>query len=130
MQVRCYTGAHPQAWFAALQARAMAERRDPARHRAVPGGSRPDDPPLTTRDCADWLGFSTEWVRHAIEEGQPVAGDGVVRLRAERLVVNGRRTYRIHLDQFIAFLEAIGWARIPRHAAPRRTPGLPNPSDN
>jgi len=99
----------------------MADRRDPTRRRAVPGGSRPDDPPLTTRDCADYLGFSPEWVRHAIEEGHRVAGQpGVVRLQAERLVVNDRRTYRIHLDQFVTFLEAIGWERIPRHAAPRR----------
>lgn len=71
------------------------------------------DPPLTTRACADWMGFTTEWVRGAIDEGVSISGH-VVKLEAETLTINGRRSHRIHLDHFRTFLRAIGWMRIPR----------------
>jgi hypothetical protein len=90
------------------------DRRDPRTQGPLVGGSRASDPPLTTRACADWMGFTTEWVRAAIDEGVGVGGR-VVRLEAETLRLNGRRSHRIHLDAFITFLQAIGWKRIPRH---------------
>jgi len=70
-------------------------------------------PPLTTRACADWLGFSTSWIRAAITEGVIVHGQ-VVTLEAETITLNGRRTHRIHPDHFRRFLIAIGWHRLPR----------------
>lgn len=78
------------------------------------GGSRATDPPLTTRHVADWMGRSTSWVRGAIDEGVWVPG-GLVRLKAETMVIGRRRTHRVHLDDFIDFLRHIGWKRIPRH---------------
>jgi len=92
---------------------ALVDRRR-GRSRPIAGGSRATDPPLTTRDVGDYMGRSTSWVRGAIDEGVWVPG-GLVRLKAESLTFNGRRTHRIHLDDFIAFLQAIGWRRIPRH---------------
>jgi excisionase family DNA binding protein len=65
----------------------------------------PIDPPLTTRECADWMGVPTDFIRGAIEDGQ---------LEAEDVVINGRRIIRIHLDCFIAYLRAIGWRHLPR----------------
>jgi hypothetical protein len=99
-------------------AAAAAERRDPARQRPIAGGSRVGDPPLTTRACADWMGLTSEWIRAAIVEGVTMRGVPV-KLKAERLVLNGRTNYRIHLDDFRAFLQRIGWKRIP---ADRRAP--------
>jgi hypothetical protein len=87
------------------------------RSRAIAGGSRATDPPLTTRECADWMGLTASWVRAAIDEGVTVGGR-VVRLEAETLMLNGRRINRIHLDRFVLFLAAIGWKRIPKY--PRR----------
>jgi len=78
------------------------------------GGRRAGDPPLTTRHVADWMGRSTTWVRGAIDDGVWIPG-GLLRLKAETIVLNGRRTHRIHLDEFIEFLRAIGWKRIPAH---------------
>lgn len=97
--------------------RGSAGRRDPAQQRPLVGGSRASDPPLTTRACADWMGVTPSWIRSAITEGVPVRG-GLVTLDAEVLVLSAhRRLYRVHLDQFIVFLRAIGWRRIP--ALPR-----------
>ena len=93
---------------------APRERRNPRRQRPLVGGSRANDPPLTTRDCADWTGMTTDWVRAAIDEGVPIGGR-TVRLEAESLDVGRRRIHRIHLDHFITFLRAIGWKRIPKH---------------
>ena len=87
------------------------------RPRTINGGNRATDPPLTTRECADWMGLTSSWVRAAIDEGVAVRGR-IVRLDAETLDLNGRRLHRIHLDRFVAFLVAIGWKRIPKH--PRR----------
>jgi hypothetical protein len=87
----------------------VADRR--RRPRPLPGGSRPNDPPpspteppLTTRDCADWMGVTTEYIRGAIVDGQ---------LEAEIVTVNGRRMIRVHVDQFREYLQRIGWKRIP-----------------
>lgn len=81
------------------------ERRDPAHQRPLIGGHRASDPPLTTRDCADWMGVGTDFIRGAIEDGQ---------LQAEDVRVNGKRLIRVHLDAFVAYLRAIGWKRLPR----------------
>lgn len=93
----------------------LTDRR--IRPRAIAGGSRGDDPPLTTRDCATYTGLTTEWVRAAITEGVVVRGR-LVKLEAETLTINGRRIHRIHGDRWVEFLIAIGWKRIPKH--PRR----------
>jgi hypothetical protein len=69
--------------------------------------------PLTARHCADFMGFTTEWIRRAISEGVMVRGR-VVKLEAERLELDRRTHYRIHEDSFIAFLQAIGWKHLPR----------------
>jgi hypothetical protein len=68
--------------------------------------------PWTTRACADFLGFTPEWIRVAIVEGVSVHGC-VVKLEAEAFTVGRRRTYRVHVDRFVAFLETIGWKRLP-----------------
>jgi excisionase family DNA binding protein len=81
------------------------ERRQPERQRPVLGGARKTDPPLTTRDCADYMGLTTEFIRGAIEDGQ---------LEAEDVIINGRRVIRIHLDQFVAYLKSIKWKRLPK----------------
>lgn len=81
------------------------ERRDPAHQRTLIGGHRASDPPLTTRDCADWMGVGTDFIRGAIEDGQ---------LQAEDVRVNGKRLIRIHLVDFVTYLRAIGWKRLPR----------------
>jgi hypothetical protein len=88
------------------------DRRDPSRQQAIVGGARKNDPPLTTRACADWMGFTPAWIRAAIDEGVTVHRR-VVKLEAETMTLNGRRVHRIHLDHFITFLVAIGWKRIP-----------------
>src|SRR5437899_2581403 len=62
-----------------------AERRVRSRQRPVLGGSRVGDPPLTTRACADWMNFTTEWVRAAIDEGVVVNGARVM-LAAETMI--------------------------------------------
>jgi hypothetical protein len=71
------------------------------------------EPPLTARDCADWMGFTPAWVRGAITTGVTIATGKVVKLEAETLAINGRRTHRIHLDGFVTFLTAIGWKHLP-----------------
>lgn len=77
------------------------------------GEVRITDRPLTTSECADYMGFTSAWVRRAITDGVLVH-DVIVRLEAESLLLNGRRSYRIHVDRFSAFLEAIGWKHLPR----------------
>jgi len=58
------------------------------------------------------MGFSGDWIRAAIDDGVEVHGT-LVTLKAETMTINGRRQHRVHLDQFIVFLTAIGWKRIP-----------------
>jgi excisionase family DNA binding protein len=84
----------------------MRERRDDRHQHPVAGGRRATDPPLTTRDCADWVGMGTDYIIDAIK-----AGD----LKAERFAKPGKRAqYRIHLDDFTEFLKAIGFSRLPK----------------
>jgi hypothetical protein len=83
----------------------VTDRRDPSKQREVLGGARATDPPLTTSDCAEWMGMTTEFIRGAVDDGQ---------LQAEDVTINGRRVIRIHLDDFIAYLKKIGWRRLPR----------------
>lgn len=71
--------------------------------------------PYTARECADYLGFTTEWVRRAITEGVLVGGQ-LVKLEAEQIVVHNRMHYRVHEGHFITFLRAIGWKRLPRRS--------------
>ncbi len=59
------------------------------------------------------MGFTTEWIRRAISEGVTIRGQ-VVKLEAERLVLDRRTHYRIHEDSFVVFLMAIGWKHLPR----------------
>lgn len=87
--------------------------------RAIMGDVRPrvfSDRPLTARDCADYMGFTPAWIRKAITEGVQVRGT-TVRLAAETLEVNGRRTYRVYEHSFSTFLRAIGWSHLPHVAA-------------
>jgi hypothetical protein len=74
--------------------------------------SRAFDSPLSTRDAADYMGFTPEWIRIAINEGV-FAGGARVKLEAESVQVNGRRVLRIHVDKFREFLQGIGWKRLP-----------------
>jgi hypothetical protein len=84
----------------------VAADRRTSPHGTLKGGRRASDPPLTTRDCADWIGTGTDYVVGAINAGE---------LKAERFARPGKRAqYRIHLDDFIAFLKSIGFQRIPR----------------
>lgn len=76
------------------------------------GVRRLHDPPLTCRDCADFMGFTPAWIRSAILDGVTVRGV-TVKLEAETLELNSRRTYRIHVDKFTEFLMAIGWKHLP-----------------
>ena len=65
------------------------------------------DPPLTTRDCADYMGRSVDYIQKAIEVGHLQAA--FVQLPGSR---QGRWT--IEPGDFVAFLRAIGWHRIPK----------------
>ncbi len=63
------------------------------------------------------MGLTPEWVRTAITRGVRV-GDQTVFLESERLIINGRRLYRVHADHFASFLRAIGWQHLPRQPHP------------
>lgn len=73
--------------------------------------------PWSTRACADYLGFTPEWVRRAIDDGVTIAGGQRVQLEAETIVICGRRRHRVHRDAFVRFLRAIGWQRLPSESA-------------
>lgn len=81
-------------------------------------GVRVTEKPLTARECADYMGFTPAWIRRAITDGVLVHG-ATVQLEAETLVLNGRTTYRVHVDKFSDFLQAIGWKHLPHQASPR-----------
>jgi hypothetical protein len=59
------------------------------------------------------MGVTSQFVRNAITRGVRV-GETTVFLPSECLRLNGRRLYRIHADQYAAFLRAIGWQHLPR----------------
>jgi excisionase family DNA binding protein len=48
------------------------------------------------------MGVTTEYIRGEIEDGK---------LQAERLPGG---SYRIYVDEFIAYLRRIGWKRVPK----------------
>lgn len=61
--------------------------------------------PLTTRECADIMGVSTDYVWVEIRDG---------RLKAENVAGSGKRaSYRVHEEDFLDFLKRIKWSRIP-----------------
>jgi excisionase family DNA binding protein len=79
-----------------------SERRDPKRQTDISGGRRATDPRLlTTRDIADYLGVSTDFVVGEIDDG---------RLRA--LVLDrpgGRRIIRVSPASLEAFMRRWRW---------------------
>jgi hypothetical protein len=84
---------------------------------------------LTTRDCADWMGYSTQWVRQAITRGVTAADGRTLKLAADAMSLTARRpTFRVYRDDFITFLTAIGWKRIPGQHARAETQGAPRPT--
>lgn len=66
---------------------------------------RKAQPPLSTRECAEFMGVSTDYIVRAIK-----AGD----LRAEALPSGKRTLYRVHEDDFITWLRALRWSRLPK----------------
>jgi hypothetical protein len=76
---------------------------------------------LSTGDCADWMGYSREYVRRAIHRGVTAPDGTTLKLEAETARTGPRRSYRIYRDAFIAFLTAIGWKRIPGAARAETT---------
>jgi hypothetical protein len=82
--------------------------------RELVGGARATDPPLTTRDCAEFMDVGTDWIRAAIEEGVTFHGV-VVKLGAYSEVLNDKRLIRISLEQFVTFLRAIAWPHVPKY---------------
>jgi hypothetical protein len=67
-------------------------------------------PPLTTRECADLIGVSRFFNLDAIR-----AGD----LKAEKFSSRpgGRPIYRVHEDDYLAWLRKMGWSRMPTRRA-------------
>jgi len=66
----------------------------------------PADPPLTTRDCALYMGRSVDYVHKVIRSKH---------LRATRIGLPGQRGHwAITPDDFVAFLKLIGWHRLPK----------------
>lgn len=84
---------------------------------------RVTETPLTPRDCANFTGFTSQWIRDAINAGVDVAGVRVI-LAAERLVLNGRTNYRVYEQDFVTFLQAIGWKHLPRRSVASLSPPL------
>lgn len=64
-------------------------------------------PPLTTRECADFIGVTTDYIVNAIKAGE---------LKADDLRAPGARNavYRVHEDDFVAFLKTRKWSRLPK----------------
>ncbi|MGE3273837.1 MAG: helix-turn-helix domain-containing protein [Vicinamibacterales bacterium] len=67
---------------------------------------RPIEPPLTTRDVADYTGFSLEQVYGLIR-------DGVLEAEYAQTPGRSRGTYRIHQDALVACLQRLNWSRLP-----------------
>lgn len=83
----------------------MADRRDPARQRPDPRGRRAMDPTLTTRDVANRLGVSTDFVVAEIRDR---------RLEAMVLDRPGFRTvYRISEVSLRAYCVRYKWRQRP-----------------
>jgi excisionase family DNA binding protein len=69
----------------------VAPERRTSPHGTLKGGRRASDPPLTTRDCADWIGCSTNYIRDAIVSGELAAAGRV------------GRSHRIPYESFVEF---------------------------
>ncbi len=66
----------------------------------------PPDAPLTTADCALYMGRSVDYVHKVIRLGH---------LRATRIGLPGERgRWAITPEDFRAFLEMVGWHRLPK----------------
>ena len=64
------------------------------------------DPLVTRHECGDWIGMGPDYIVEAIKAGDRKAG---------RFGRPGKRApYRIYLDEFVVFLKAIGFQRIPK----------------
>ena len=90
------------------------DRRTRVHARAVRGGQRASDPPLastdpplTTAECAGWLGVGSAYILGEIKAG---------RLKAEAFGAPGskRLIYRVHHDDFDTFLDLINFKRKPK----------------
>lgn len=79
----------------------MRERRDPQRQAPDAGGRRATDPCLTTRDVANRLGVSTNFVLGEIQDGRLPA------IVLER--PGARRLYRISEASLSAYLRRHQW---------------------
>lgn len=66
--------------------------------------------PLSTRECAELLGVSRFFILEAIKAGE-------LRAEAIRRKPGARPLYRVHEDDFVAWLKAIGWSRVPARFA-------------
>jgi hypothetical protein len=71
------------------------------------------EPPLSPQDCASYTGYTSQWVRDAINIGVEIEG-ARVKLEAEVMTINRRTNYKIHPHKFSEFLQAIGWKHLPR----------------
>jgi hypothetical protein len=61
------------------------------------------------------MNCSTEWIRRAINTGVTAPDGTTVQLQTICTASQGRRRiYKVLRDDFIAFLTAIGWQKIPR----------------
>jgi len=77
------------------------DRRDPQRQQPLVDGERLSDPTLSTRDCADYLGVSTDFVVGEIQDG---------RLVAKVLERPGlRKIYRVSRTELDAYVVRYGW---------------------
>ncbi len=67
-------------------------------------------PPLSTRECADLIGVSRFFILDAIRAGE---------LKAEKVQSRpgARPLYRIHEDDYFAWLTRLGWSRMPQRRA-------------
>lgn len=100
----------------------MDERRNLAQQQPVPGGQRHDDPrscdpPFRTHECGDWMGTGDDYIRDAINQGVWSSKLGrIVQLKAEFVPgrsLTSRTEPRIYYEDFVDFLKAIGWSRLP-----------------
>lgn len=84
---------------------------------------------LTVRDCAEWMGLSSDWIHRAIKIGVTAPSGRTVQLAAAKVsLTGGRWTHRVYLTEFINFLAAISWPKIPHaqhEAAPSKLHAVP-----
>jgi hypothetical protein len=71
-------------------------------------------PPLSTRECADLIGVSLDFVLDSIK-------DGSLKAEVARRTPASRPIYRVHEDDYLDWLTRIGWSRLPYPALAART---------